>query len=151
MKSSVFKLSVGIVGFLGHETRGDTEGAYSAPPASVGFLENPQKPDSEPDIKPDNSDDDPASNRAVRTRSVTPSSRHPLIPPEVRAKIEAIEADARAKGWPAELLWNSEFWGSPRGLAAVLDEEDVIAEVAADYIAILKMQRNILRFQRRVS
>jgi hypothetical protein len=48
----------------------------------------------------------------------------PAAPPDaVRAVIESIKLDARAKGWPAELLWNNEFWGSPRGLAALLDEE----------------------------
>jgi len=83
-------------------------------------------------------------------QGVTPSSRRPLIPDAVRATIEAIEADARAMGWPAELLWNAEFWGSPRGLAAVIDESDAIGEVTVDYIEILKSERSILRFQRRV-
>lgn len=77
-----------------------------------------------------------------------PDSRHPLILDEVRFKIEAIYAIARAKGWPAELLWNSGFWDSPRGLAAVLDPEDEIVEVAPDYIAILKVKRDLLRFRR---
>jgi hypothetical protein len=86
--------------------------------------------------------------RATWTRSLTPDSRHPLIPPEVRAKIESIEAEARAKGWPAELLWNGGFWDSPRGLAAVLDREDEIAEVTADCIAILRTKRDVLRFRR---
>jgi hypothetical protein len=90
----------------------------------------------------------PSDGRAAWTRSVTPDSRHPLIPPEARAKIEAIEAEARAKGWPAELLWNDNFWGRPRGLAAVLDREDEIVEVATDYIAILKVKRDLLRFRR---
>lgn len=79
------------------------------------------------------------------------NSRYSLVTPEVRELIEAIEPEARAKGWPAELLWNSEFWGAPRGLAAVLDEGDAIAEVTTDYIAIYKVEHNILRFQRRVS
>jgi hypothetical protein len=78
-------------------------------------------------------------------------SRNRSVPAAVRALIEEIEADARAQGWPAELLWSAEFWGSPRGLAAVLDEGDAIAEVTIDYIAILKVERTILRFQRRAS
>jgi hypothetical protein len=88
---------------------------------------------------------------ATWRRGLVPDSRTPIMPPCIREKIEAIEADARAKGWPPELLWNSGFWDSPRGLAALLDEGDEIAEVAVDYIAILKTQRNILRFQRRTS
>lgn len=76
-------------------------------------------------------------------------SRHPLIAPEVRAKIEAIESIARAKDWPPELLWNANFWDRPRGLAAVLDAEDEIGEVTVDYITILRLKRDVLRFQRR--
>jgi TubC N-terminal docking domain len=90
----------------------------------------------------------PDAVRAHWTRSVTPDSRHPLMPSEVRTKIEAIEAEARAKGWPAELLWNSDFWDCPRGLAAVLNAEDEIAEVSKDYIAILKVRRDLLKFRR---
>jgi hypothetical protein len=37
---------------------------------------------------------------------------------------KAIEAEARAKGWPAELLWNNVLWVSPRDLAALLDPKD---------------------------
>jgi hypothetical protein len=88
---------------------------------------------------------------AGRRQCVTPNSRLPLVPPAVRTLIEGIEAEARAKGWPAELLWNADFWGSPRGLAAVLEDDDTIAEVTPDYIGILKTHRSILRFQRRVS
>lgn len=84
-------------------------------------------------------------------QGVAANSRFQVIPPAIRATIEAIEADARAKGWPPELLWNAEFWGSPRGLAALLDEGDAIVEVATDYIAILKIEWNILRFRRRAS
>jgi hypothetical protein len=84
-------------------------------------------------------------------QNLTPNSRLPLIPLGVHAILESIEHEARVKGWPPELLWNSEFWGSPRGLAAVLDEGDAIAEVTSDYIAILKTERHILRFQRRAS
>jgi hypothetical protein len=91
---------------------------------------------------------DPVGDRATWTRSVTPDSRHPLIPPEVRAKIENIEADARAKGWPPELLYNVNFWDSPRGLAAVLDLQDEIVEVTSDHIAILKTRRDLLKFRR---
>jgi hypothetical protein len=83
-------------------------------------------------------------------RNITPDSRHPLIGPEVRAKIEAIEPDARAKGWPAELLWNNAFWDLPRGLAAALDDDDEIVEVTPDHIKILKCRRDVLRFLRHV-
>jgi hypothetical protein len=55
---------------------------------------------------------------------MTPNSRRPLISDAVRSVIEAIEGDARAQGWPAELLWNTEPWGSPRGRASMLDEKD---------------------------
>jgi hypothetical protein len=88
---------------------------------------------------------------ATWRHSVTPNSRNPIVPSAIRGIIEGIEAEARAKGWPAELLWNADFWDSPRGLAAVLDEEDVIAEVGPDHIAILKTEHNVLRFQRRAS
>jgi hypothetical protein len=81
-------------------------------------------------------------------QGVTPNSRYPTVPPSVRTLIEGIEGDARAKGWPPELFWNAEFWGSPRGLAAVLDSEDEIAEVTPDYIVILKTKRDLLRFRR---
>lgn len=91
---------------------------------------------------------EPRADRATWTRTVTPDSRHPLVPSEVRAKIEAIEPDARSKGWPAELLWNRGFWDSPRGLAALLDPNDEIAEVTHDHIAILKTRRDLLRFRR---
>jgi hypothetical protein len=64
-------------------------------------------------------------------------------------EIEAIEGDARAKGWPAELLWNAGFWDSPRGLAAIMDEEDEVTEVTPEYIGILKTKHQLLRFQRR--
>ncbi len=86
--------------------------------------------------------------RAAWTRSVTPDSRSPLIPPEVRAKIEAIEAAARAQGWPAELLWSHVYWDLPRGLAAVLDPDDEIAGVTSEVIEIVRMRRNVLRFRR---
>lgn len=51
----------------------------------------------------------PPVDRARWTGFATLDPRSPLIPPEVRAKIESIETDARAKGWPAELLWNGGF------------------------------------------
>lgn len=89
--------------------------------------------------------------RATWPRDVRANSRHPLIPPEVRAKLEAIEADARAKGWPPELLWNAGFWDSPRGLAAILNPGDEIAEVTADCIAVLKTKRDLVRFRRHVA
>jgi len=81
-------------------------------------------------------------------QAVMPDSRHPLVAPEVRAKIEAIEAEARAKGWPAELLWNGSFWDRPRGLAAILEAGDEIVEVTADGITILKLQRDMQTFRR---
>jgi hypothetical protein len=81
-------------------------------------------------------------------RGITPNSRQPLIQPAVRAKIEAIEADARAKGWPAELLWNNAFWDLPRRLAAVLGADDEISEVTQEYIAILKTRSELLKFRR---
>jgi hypothetical protein len=74
--------------------------------------------------------------------------RTPLIPDAIRAKIEAIEAEARAKGWQCERLWNAGFWDLPRGLAALLDPEDEIREVTADYIEILKFGRDLQRFRR---
>jgi hypothetical protein len=79
------------------------------------------------------------------------NSRDRSVPATVRALIEEIEADARSKGWPADLLWNSHFWDTPRGLAALLDEGDAIAEVTTDYIAIFKVKHTIQRFQRRIS
>jgi hypothetical protein len=84
-------------------------------------------------------------------RVIVPDSRHPLIAPEVRAKIEAVEAEARRLGWPPELLWSSGFWDSPRGLTAVLDTADEIVEVTQDHIAILKIKRDLLRFRRHVA
>jgi hypothetical protein len=97
-----------------------------------------------------------ASGRSARSSwrrdsPIPPNSRNPRIPRSIRAVIEDIEADARSKGWPVEMLYNSEFWDSPRGLAAVLDEGDAIIEVTNDHIAILKTERHILRFQRNIS
>ncbi len=89
-----------------------------------------------------------ANGCAIWPHSVTPNSRHPLVPPEVRTKIEAIERDARRMGWPPELLWNSGFWDCPRGLASLLDADDEIAEVQKDYIAVLKVRRDLLQFRR---
>jgi hypothetical protein len=66
----------------------------------------------------------------------------------VRAKIESIEADARANGWPAELLYNSNFRNHPRGLAALLDANDETVEVTADAITILKYRRDRARCPR---
>jgi hypothetical protein len=84
-----------------------------------------------------------------QSRSVEASdSRHPLIGREVRTKIENIEGEARRLGWPPELLWNNSFWDLPRGLAAVVDDEDEIVQVAYDQIKILKTHRDILVFRR---
>jgi hypothetical protein len=82
------------------------------------------------------------------SQTVTPDSRNPLVKPEIRVKIEAIEARARALGWPAELLWNTWFWDRPRGLAAVLEECDEITDVTSDSIGILKSRHDLLRFRR---
>ncbi len=75
-----------------------------------------------------------------RDAAAPPNSRSPLIPQGVRAMIEAIEPEARRLGWPAELLWNSEFWDSPRGLASILDPDDRIVEVRVDHIVIEKFE-----------
>jgi hypothetical protein len=80
--------------------------------------------------------------------AIAPDLRTPLIPDTIRAKIEAIEAEARAKGWQGEWLWNTGFWDCPRGLAALLDPEDEIGEVTGDYIEILKFGRDLQRFRR---
>lgn len=77
-----------------------------------------------------------------------PDARSPLIPDEVREKIGEIEAEARALGWPAELLWNADFWDSPRGLAAILEPDDAITAVTPDYIEVLRLHRDLLRFSR---
>jgi hypothetical protein len=86
-----------------------------------------------------------------RDRSTPPNSRNPLVPDAIRAKIEAIEDEARQLGWEPERLWNSNFWDQPRGLAAIMDEGDEIAEVRADSIAVLKKERRLVRFQRWVA
>jgi hypothetical protein len=152
MKSNSAKLSVGFVGFLRHKTPESIEGAHNEPRANAGLAKNPQKPDSEPDKTPDILPGEPAAeDRAAWTRSVSPDSRHPLICDAVRVKIEAIEADARAKGWPAELLWSCAFWHSPRGLAALLDAGDEIGEVTPEYIEIWKLRRDRQRFMRCVA
>jgi hypothetical protein len=83
--------------------------------------------------------------------NIVPNSRHPLVPDEVRQKIEAIEPEARAMNWPAELLWNAGFWDCPRGLAAVLEPEDEIGEVTADFIEVWKLRRHRHRFMRTIS
>lgn len=117
---------------------------------------SPAVPQTPPPVeaKPDADAEDPIHPRNARPNppacraSVTPNSRGPLIAPEVRLKIEAVEAEARRLGWPAELLWNPGFWDSPRGLAAVLDPEDEIVEVTPDDISILRTKRDLLRFPR---
>jgi len=100
-----------------------------------------------PDVPPEQLVDE--EGKAVRY--VPRNSRSPLIADEVRTKIEAIEGDARAKGWPAELLWNNAFWDLPRGLAAVLDDNDEIVAVDTDAITILKLHKHLTRFLRRQS
>jgi hypothetical protein len=143
LKSGTSKLSVGLVGFLQNKTPASWEPTH----ALVEFPENPAKPDHEPDQNPATKAADPAA----RTCEVVPDSRHPLVSPRVRAKIESIEGAARAKGWPAELLWNAGYWDSPRGLAAVLDTEDEIVDVTPGNIVILKTCRTLLRFRRHVA
>ena len=64
------------------------------------------------------------------------NSRAPLIPTEIRAKIEAIETEARSKGWPVELLYNANFWDCPRGPPALMDPDDGIVELTGDAITI---------------
>jgi hypothetical protein len=123
---------------IAHE---NTRPEAKAIPVSVERDETPLVP----------SNDDVAPEPAEWRAGVTPNSRSPLIPEAVRTIIEGMEGDARAQGWPAELLWSSDFKGSPRGLAAVLDASDLIGEVTADYIEIVKSKRSILRFPRRTS
>ena len=88
---------------------------------------------------------------AGEIRTIAPDSRHRLIEPAVRAKLEAIEPEAAPKDGPAELVWHSNFWDCPRGLAAVLDSGDEIVEVSAECITILKIKRDVLRFRRHVA
>ncbi len=146
MKSGTYRLSVGLVGFLQDKTPTSCEPRR----ALVEFPENPPKSDYEPDHIRAAKCADPATDRAAWARDIVPDSRNPLIPPDVRAKIENIEPEARAKGWPAELLWNCGFWDYPRGLAGVLDAEDEIDEVTPEYVVILKSRRDLLRFRRHV-
>lgn len=46
------------------------------------------------------------------------------------------------------MLWNGGFWDCPRRLAAALDAEDEIVQVTTDYIDILKLRADLLRFRR---
>jgi hypothetical protein len=92
-----------------------------------------------------------AGSRREHTAEATSDSRHPLIEHAVRAKLEAIEIEARAKGWPPELLFNSGYWDQPRGLAAVLDADDEVVEVTTEAITILKTKRDLLRFRRHIA
>jgi hypothetical protein len=144
MKSNTSRLSVGFVGFLEHGRPAVSALVGADTVQNVGFSESAPKPDKEPDKEPLNV----APNRA---RLVASDSRNPIIEPAIRSKIEAIEAQARAAGWPAELLWNANFWDLPRGLAAVLDPDDEIVEVAAEFITILRIKRDVLRFRRHVA
>jgi hypothetical protein len=147
MKTNNCRLSVGLVGFLRDKRTtgcGDVCQSSPSPVDSVGRATGP-------DLKPDYKDRAPEHRTAPRDRpihNIIPDSRRPLIAPEVRAKIEAIEAEARAKGWPAELLWNNTFWDLPRGLAAVLDEVDEIAEVTSECIVVVKRRHDLLKFRR---
>jgi hypothetical protein len=149
MKTNTCRLSVGLVGFLRYETA-STVGDARSTSSLVGFAGRPMDPDLEPDRKSPAAEEHPRP-RDRRNHSATPDSRHPLIFPEVRTKIEAIEAEARAKGWPAELLWNGGYWDRPRGLAAVLEAGDEIAGVTTECIVVLKKRHDLLRFQRHVA
>ena len=164
MKSSISRLSVGFVGFLEHGQPLVTAPASAETAKNVGFSENAQKPDRQPDRKPPNEAVEAKGAQPMRvdrfaefrrpaepSGDVAPDSRNPIIGSSVRAKLEAIEVEARAKGWPAELLWNSNFWDRPRGLASLLDPGDEIGSVTADYIEILKTKRDLLRFRRHVA
>jgi hypothetical protein len=145
MKSSSFKHLVGLAGFLEHKSPSSCEPTR----ALVGLSESAPQPDHEPDQNPGAKAANPPGADPIQSHSVASDSRHPLIPREVRGKIERIEAQARALGWPPELLWNgSHYWDLPRGLAAVLDVSDEILEVTADAITILKCRRDRQRFQR---
>jgi hypothetical protein len=175
MNPSTLKYSVGLVGFLRHETSPSCEPTRTP----VGFPENASNLDCKPDQKPDQLPDisavgtadrqakrgcdfdltvpghteslptrEPSHSNSQRTSSTVPDSRHPLIEPAVRSKLEAIEVEARSKGWAPELLWNANFWDLPRGLAAVLDHDDEIVEVTSEYVTILKTKRDLLRFRR---
>jgi hypothetical protein len=112
----------------------------------------PTATDSGPAVPPDSGTSDASkADAAAWHQGVTHNSRRPVVPDAIRAIVEGIEADARAQGWPAELLWNAGYWDGPRGLAAILDESDVIAEVTPNFIEIVKTGRSIVRFERRVS
>lgn len=88
--------------------------------------------------------------RPCACQALPPTIRpEPAIPAEVEAEIRRIEAEALRLGWTRERLWGAQFWPiEERGLAAVLDPEDEIAEVTGEYIAILKARRDLLRFRR---
>jgi hypothetical protein len=64
-------------------------------------------------------------------------------------KVEAIEAETRGKGSPAEILWNAGFLDLPCGHAAVLDAGDKIGDVTPEHIEIWKQRRDRQRFMRR--
>ena len=138
-----YRTNVGYVGFLEDESSRDAADHAPDKARLSGFAEKAPKPDTKTDTE--------ARRQPGRlSRDVTPNSRHPLIEPEVRAKIEAVEPEARRLGWPAELLWNANYWDLPRGLAAVLDQDDEIAEVSAEEILVLKYRRDLLHFRRTV-
>jgi hypothetical protein len=137
MKSKGWRLSVGFVGFLRDEEPSRCEAARG----DDNFVGRTPEADNDADKGADQT-------TASRRRDVIADSRHPLIRAEVRNKIESIEAQARRLGWPAELLWNNNFWDMPRGLASVLEIDDEIAEVTAEYIAILKTRSDLLKFRR---
>jgi hypothetical protein len=60
------------------------------------------------------------------------------IDPGIAAQIQMNEAFALRAGWTHDLLWNSQFWAKPRGLAAVMDRGDRIAVIDPSYIEIEK-------------
>jgi hypothetical protein len=75
----------------------------------------------------------------------------PKVDSEVAAEISRIETQAQRLGWPNQRLWGSAYWPvEARGLAAVLDRGDRIAEVTDEYLVIEKsdMRRTYQRFFR---
>jgi hypothetical protein len=67
-----------------------------------------------------------------------PGSTHPMLDPDVEAKVKAIEYDAKTKGWTDQDLWSPEPVGTdqPR-LAYLMRPYDSILEVTEDAIKIL--------------
>jgi len=92
--------------------------------------------------------EDKANVDAPPVNRTAADERREFIPDPIRQKIEAIEAEAHAAGWTAEQLWSRPFWNIPRGLAAVMQDDDEIVAVTPDSIEILRYRRDVLRFRR---